>query len=99
MRGLAVKYLMLIYGNEQVWNSVDADGFAKLVAEEPPRSRAFKQASQSRSWVAMAVSLVQSAGALGAGLVMAFARSTSTASGGSGFAGGDPSIVLLECGC
>jgi hypothetical protein len=28
-----VKYLMLIYGNEQVWNSVDADGFAKLVAE------------------------------------------------------------------
>jgi hypothetical protein len=28
-----VKYLMLIYGNEQVWNSVDADEFAKLVAE------------------------------------------------------------------
>lgn len=28
-----MKYLMLIYGNEQVWNSVDADGFAKLVAE------------------------------------------------------------------
>lgn len=32
-RGLAVKYLMLIYGNEQVWNSVDAEGFARLVAE------------------------------------------------------------------
>ncbi|QFZ23009.1 YciI family protein [Saccharothrix syringae] len=28
-----MKYLMLIYGNEQVWNSVDADGFARLVAE------------------------------------------------------------------
>ncbi|WP_367131838.1 YciI family protein [Saccharothrix sp. HUAS TT1] len=28
-----MKYLMLIYGNEQVWNSVDAEGFARLVAE------------------------------------------------------------------
>jgi hypothetical protein len=28
-----MKYLMLIYGNEQVWNSVDADEFAELVAE------------------------------------------------------------------
>jgi hypothetical protein len=28
-----MKYLMLIYGNEQVWNSVDADEFAKLVAD------------------------------------------------------------------
>jgi hypothetical protein len=28
-----MKYLMLIYGNEQVWNSVDADEFAQLVAE------------------------------------------------------------------
>jgi hypothetical protein len=28
-----VKYLMLIYGNEQVWNSVDAEEFAKLVGE------------------------------------------------------------------
>lgn len=28
-----MKYLMLIYGNEQVWNSVDAEEFAKLVAE------------------------------------------------------------------
>jgi hypothetical protein len=28
-----VKYLMLIYGNEQVWNSVDAEQFAKLVSE------------------------------------------------------------------
>jgi hypothetical protein len=27
-----MKYLMLIYGNEQVWNSVDADEFAELVA-------------------------------------------------------------------
>lgn len=28
-----MKYLMLIYGNEQVWNSVDADEFTKLVAD------------------------------------------------------------------
>ncbi|MEV8440657.1 YciI family protein [Actinosynnema sp. NPDC051121] len=28
-----MKYLMLIYGNEQVWNSVDAEQFAKLVSE------------------------------------------------------------------
>ncbi|PSL56967.1 hypothetical protein B0I31_103727 [Saccharothrix carnea] len=28
-----MKYLMLIYGNEQVWNSVDAQEFAKLVAD------------------------------------------------------------------
>jgi len=28
-----VKYLMLIYGNEQVWNSVDAEQFGRLVAE------------------------------------------------------------------
>ncbi|MCC8244071.1 YciI family protein [Saccharothrix luteola] len=28
-----MKYLMLIYGNEQVWNSVDAEEFAKLVAD------------------------------------------------------------------
>ncbi|ONI80182.1 hypothetical protein ALI22I_43075 [Saccharothrix sp. ALI-22-I] len=28
-----MKYLMLIYGNDEVWNSVDADMFAKLVGE------------------------------------------------------------------
>jgi hypothetical protein len=28
-----VKYLMLIYGNDEVWNSVDADAFAELVTE------------------------------------------------------------------
>ena len=28
-----MKYLMLIYGNEQVWNSVDAEQFGRLVAE------------------------------------------------------------------
>ncbi|MCE6993323.1 YciI family protein [Saccharothrix sp. S26] len=28
-----MKYLMLIYGNERVWNSVDAEQFGKLVAE------------------------------------------------------------------
>ncbi|QQQ77435.1 hypothetical protein IOD16_02525 [Saccharothrix sp. 6-C] len=28
-----MKYLMLIYGNEQVWNSVDAEEFGELVAE------------------------------------------------------------------
>lgn len=28
-----MKYLMLIYGNEQVWNSGDADKFAKMVGE------------------------------------------------------------------
>ncbi|MFE9746377.1 hypothetical protein FHX81_3200 [Saccharothrix saharensis] len=28
-----MKYLMLIYGNEQVWNSVDAEEFTKLVAD------------------------------------------------------------------
>lgn len=28
-----MKYLMLIYGNEQVWNSVDAERFAELVSE------------------------------------------------------------------
>ncbi len=28
-----MKYLMLIYGNEQVWNSVDAEKFTELVAE------------------------------------------------------------------
>ncbi|RKT53697.1 YciI family protein [Saccharothrix australiensis] len=28
-----MKYLMMIYGNEEVWNSVDADRFAELVAE------------------------------------------------------------------
>jgi hypothetical protein len=28
-----VKYLMLIYGNEQVWNSVDAEEFTRLVAD------------------------------------------------------------------
>ena len=28
-----MKYLMLIYGNEQVWHSVDAEQFTKLVAE------------------------------------------------------------------
>lgn len=28
-----MKYLMLIYGNEQVWNSVDAETFAELVGE------------------------------------------------------------------
>jgi hypothetical protein len=30
---MTVKYLMLIYGNEQVWNSDDADEFAKMVGE------------------------------------------------------------------
>lgn len=28
-----MKYLMLIYGNEHVWNSGDAEEFAELVAE------------------------------------------------------------------
>lgn len=28
-----MKYLMLIYGNEQVWNSVDAQQFTRLVAD------------------------------------------------------------------
>ena len=28
-----MKYLMLIYGNEQVWNSVDAEEFTRLVAD------------------------------------------------------------------
>ncbi|MFI9006771.1 YciI family protein [Actinosynnema sp. NPDC053489] len=28
-----MKYLMLIYGNEQVWNSVDAHEFGELVTE------------------------------------------------------------------
>ena len=28
-----MKYLMLIYGNDEVWNSVDADAFAGLVVE------------------------------------------------------------------
>ncbi|MFE2756217.1 YciI family protein [Actinosynnema sp. NPDC059335] len=28
-----MKYLMLIYGNEEVWNSTDAEQFGKLVGE------------------------------------------------------------------
>jgi hypothetical protein len=41
-----VKYLMLIYGNEEVWNSVDADGFAKLVAEVDGFNAALRESGE-----------------------------------------------------
>jgi hypothetical protein len=41
-----VKYLMLIYGNEQVWNSVDADMFAKLVAEVDAFNGALRESGE-----------------------------------------------------
>ncbi len=41
-----MKYLMLIYGNEQVWNSVDADGFAKLVAEVDGFNAALRESGE-----------------------------------------------------
>lgn len=41
-----MKYLMLIYGNEQVWNSVDADGFAKLVAEVDAFNAALRESGE-----------------------------------------------------
>jgi hypothetical protein len=45
-KGLAVKYLMLIYGNEQVWNSVDADTFAELVAEVDAFNGALRESGE-----------------------------------------------------
>ncbi|MBB5807942.1 hypothetical protein F4560_007710 [Saccharothrix ecbatanensis] len=41
-----MKYLMLIYGNEEVWNSVDADGFAKLVAEVDGFNAALRESGE-----------------------------------------------------
>lgn len=41
-----MKYLMLIYGNEQVWNSVDADAFAKLVAEVDAFNGALRESGE-----------------------------------------------------
>jgi hypothetical protein len=41
-----VKYLMLIYGNEQVWNSVDADGFKKLVGEVDAFNGALRESGE-----------------------------------------------------
>jgi hypothetical protein len=41
-----MKYLMLIYGNEQVWNSVDADGFAKLVGEVDGFNAALRESGE-----------------------------------------------------
>lgn len=37
---------MLIYGNEQVWNSVDADGFAELVAEVDAFNAALRESGE-----------------------------------------------------
>jgi hypothetical protein len=37
---------MLIYGNEEVWNSVDADGFAKLVAEVDGFNAALRESGE-----------------------------------------------------
>ncbi|WP_447005923.1 YciI family protein [Saccharothrix isguenensis] len=41
-----MKYLMLIYGNEEVWNSVDADGFATLVAEVDGFNAALRESGE-----------------------------------------------------
>lgn len=37
---------MLIYGNEQVWNSVDADGFARLVADVDAFNAALQESGE-----------------------------------------------------
>jgi hypothetical protein len=41
-----VKYLMLIYGNEQVWNSVDAEQFAELVGEVDAFNAALRESGE-----------------------------------------------------
>ncbi len=41
-----MKYLMLIYGNEQVWNSVDADEFAKLVGEVDAYNESLRESGE-----------------------------------------------------
>ncbi|GAB3006060.1 YciI family protein [Saccharothrix stipae] len=41
-----MKYLMLIYGNEQVWNSVDAERFAQLVGEVDAFNAALRESGE-----------------------------------------------------
>ncbi|MFJ6675963.1 YciI family protein [Actinosynnema sp. NPDC091369] len=41
-----MKYLMLIYGNEQVWNSVDAEEFTKLVADVDAFNAALRESGE-----------------------------------------------------
>ncbi|MET0135004.1 MAG: YciI family protein [Kibdelosporangium sp.] len=41
-----MKYLMLIYGNEQVWNSVDAAEFTKLVSEVDAFNQALRESGE-----------------------------------------------------
>lgn len=41
-----MKYLMLIYGNEQVWNSIDVDEFGKLVAEVDAFNAALRESGE-----------------------------------------------------
>ncbi|WP_033442027.1 YciI family protein [Saccharothrix sp. NRRL B-16314] len=41
-----MKYLMLIYGNDEVWNSVDVDEFAKLVGEVDAFNAALRESGE-----------------------------------------------------
>ncbi|MEU4741665.1 YciI family protein [Actinosynnema sp. NPDC023658] len=41
-----MKYLMLIYGNEQVWNSVDAERFRELVADVDAFNAALRESGE-----------------------------------------------------
>jgi hypothetical protein len=43
---VTVKYLMLIYGNEQVWNSGDAEEFAKLVGDVDAFNAALQESGE-----------------------------------------------------
>jgi hypothetical protein len=41
-----MKYLMLIYGNEAIWGSLDADGFAKVVSEVDAFNQALRDSGE-----------------------------------------------------